>query len=58
MHVEFLDARLKKSCEDEANRQRLVMPPTKQPLPARPDGGRDWAAIDTVIVLEALNNPD
>lgn len=111
MKVEFLDARLKRSCEDKATRQRLyqkaasdklasrlddlsaaatmetmrqlpgnweeltgdrkgqfscrldkklrlVIRPTKQPLPAKPDGGLDWAAIDAVTVLEVVNYHD
>ncbi len=111
MKVEFLDARLKKSCEDKATRQRqfqkaaadklatrlddlaaaanmetvrhlpgnweeltgnrrgqlacrldkklrLVVRPTKQPPPAKPDGGLDWGAIDAVTVLEVVNYHD
>ena len=111
MKVEFLNAKLKKSCEDKAARQRLfqkaaadnlatrlddlaaaasmetmrhlpgsweeltgnrkgqfscrldkklrlVIRPTKQPPPAKPDGGLDWAAIDAVIVLEVVNYHD
>ncbi len=111
MKVEFLDARLKKTCEDKASRQRtfqkaaadklatrlddlaaaasmdtmrklpgsweeltgdrrgqfscrldkklrLVIRPSKQPPPAKPDGGLDWAAVDAVTVLEVLNYHD
>ena len=111
MQVEFLNVRLKKSCEDKATRQRLfqkaaadklatrlddlaaavnmdtmrqlpgsweeltgdrtgqfscrldkklrlVIRPTKQPPPAKADGGLDWAAIDTVTVLEVVNYHD
>lgn len=111
MQVEFLDVRLKKSCEDKATRQRLfqkaaadklasrlddlaaaanletlrhlpgsweeltgnrkgqlscrldkklrlVIRPTKQPPPIKPDGGLDWAAVDAVTVLEVVNYHD
>ena len=111
MRVEFLDARLKKSCEDKAARQRLfqkaaaeklatrlddlaaaatmemvrhlpgsweeltgdrkgqfscrldkklrlVIRPTMQPSPAKPDGGLDWAAVEAVTVLEVVNYHD
>jgi proteic killer suppression protein len=111
MHVEFIDQRLKKACEDKATRQRslhksaadklaqrlddlraaanldlvrylpgsweelsgdrrgqfscrldkklrLVIRPTRQPPPVKPDGGLDWAAIDAVTVLEVVNYHD
>ena len=111
MQVEFLDARLKRSCEDKATRQRLfqkaaaeklaarlddlaaaasietvrrlpgsweeltgerkgqfscrldkklrlVVRPTKNPPPAKPDGGLDWGAINAVTVLEVVNYHD
>ena len=111
MKVEFRDAKLKKSCEDKATRQRqfqkavadklatrlddlaaaatmetvrnlpgsweeltgdrrgqfscrldkklrLVIRPTRQPPPAKPDGGIDWAAVDAVTVLEVVNYHD
>ena len=37
---------------------RLVIRPTKQPPPARADGGLDWAAIDADTVLEVVNYHD
>lgn len=111
MRVEFLDARLKKACEDKAARQRqfqkaaadklalrlddlaaaanldvmrslpgnweeltgdrkgqfscrldkklrLVIRPTKQPPPVKPDGGVEWSAVDAVTVLEVVNYHD
>ena len=111
MHVEFVDARLKKTCEDKASRQRafqkaaadklaqrlddlraarcmddmhhlpgsweeltgdrrgqfscrldkklrLVLRPTQQPAPTKPDGGLDWATIDAVTILEVVNYHD
>ncbi len=111
MKVAFQDARLKKSCEDKATRQRqfqkaaadklatrlddlaaaatmetvrnlpgsweeltgdrkgqfscrldkklrLVIRPSKQPPPAKPDGGLDWGAVDAVTVLEVVNYHD
>ncbi|MCB1996582.1 MAG: killer suppression protein [Burkholderiaceae bacterium] len=111
MKVEFVDARLKKVCEDRATRQRqfqkaasdklaarlddlaaaahlghvrhlpgqweeltsdrrgqlscrldkklrLVIRPTRQPPPAKLDGGLDWDAVDAVTVLEVVNYHD
>jgi len=111
MQVEFLDARLKRLCEDRSARQRqwqkaaadklanrlddlaaaahlellrhapgkweeltgdrkgqlscrldkklrLVMRPTKQPPPTKPDGGLDWRAVDAVTILEVENYHD
>ncbi len=111
MLVEFVDARLKRLCEDRAERQRhwqkaaadklatrlddlhaaaslevmrtlpgkweeltgdrkgqlscrldkklrLVIRPTKQPPPAKPDGGLDWRAVDAVTVLDVENYHD
>ena len=37
---------------------RLVIRPTTQPSPAKPDGGLDWGAIDAVTVLEVVNYHD
>jgi proteic killer suppression protein len=37
---------------------RLVIRPTKQPPPAKPDGGLDWRAVDAVTVLEVENYHD
>lgn len=111
MHVEFLDARLKRLCENKSARQRqwqkaaadklatrlddlvaaanldalrtlpgkweeltgdrkgqlscrldkklrLVIRPTLQPPPAKPDGGLDWRAVDAVTILEVENYHD
>lgn len=111
MQVEFVDARLKRLCEDKTVRQRqwqkaaadklasrlddlaaaadlemlrklpgkweeltgdrkgqfscrldkklrLVIRPTKQPPPAKPDGGLDWCAVDAVTVLDVENYHD
>lgn len=37
---------------------RLIVTPTCQPLPAKPDGGIDWRAIDPVNVLEVVDYHD
>ncbi len=37
---------------------RLVVKPTKQPLPKKADGGLDWAAVDAITVLEVVNYHD
>lgn len=37
---------------------RLVVRPTRQPPPLKPDGGLDWAAIDAVTVIEVVNYHD
>lgn len=37
---------------------RLVVKPTQQPPPLKPDGGLDWTAIDAIIVLEVVNYHD
>jgi toxin HigB-1 len=37
---------------------RLVVAPTKQPFPRKPDGGLDWEAIDAITVLEVGNYHD
>ena len=111
MRVEFLDQRLKKTCEDKALRQRtfqksaadklaqrlddlraaanmeivrhlpggweeltgnrrgqfscrldkklrLVIRPSRQPPPLKPDGGLDWSAIDAITVTEVVNYHD
>ena len=111
MNVDFIDARLKSTCEDKASRQRsfqkaaadklmhrlddlraaanmaivrklpgaweelggdrkgcfscrldkklrLIVRPTRQPPPCKPDGGLDWAAIDAVTVTEVVNYHD
>lgn len=111
MQVEFLDARLKRLCEDSSARQRqwqksaadklatrlddlaaafnldvlrtlpgkweeltggrkgqlscrldkklrLVIRPTRQPPPTKPDGGLDWRAVDAPTILEVENYHD
>lgn len=35
---------------------RLVIGPAKQPPPAQPDGGLEWAAVDAMPVLEVVND--
>lgn len=37
---------------------RLVIRPTKQPPPTKPDGGLDWRAVDAVTILEVENYHD
>ena len=37
---------------------RLVVRPSKQPPPTKPDGGLDWAAIDAITVVEVVNYHD
>jgi proteic killer suppression protein len=34
---------------------RLIVKPTRQPPPAKPDGGLDWRAIDDVTVMEVVD---
>lgn len=34
---------------------RLIIRPTQQPPPAKPDGGLDWQAVDQVTVLEVVD---
>lgn len=111
MLVEFLDAKLKKVCEDKTARQRqwqksaaeklaarlddlaaaanldvlrslpgkweeltgnrkgqlscrldkglrLVVRPSRNPPPTKPDGGLDWRAVDAVTILAVENYHD
>lgn len=37
---------------------RLIVRPTRQPPPTKPDGGLDWAAIDAVTVIDVVNYHD
>ena len=37
---------------------RLIVKPTKHPPPAKPDGGLDWRAIDSVTVIEVVDYHD
>ena len=37
---------------------RLIVKPTKQPAPTKPDGGLDWRAVDSVNVIEVVDYHD
>jgi toxin HigB-1 len=37
---------------------RLVIKPSKQPPPAKPDGGLDWVAVDAITVVAVENYHD
>jgi plasmid maintenance system killer protein len=37
---------------------RLIVRPTRQPSPTKPDSGLDWRAIDQVTVLDVVDHPD
>ena len=37
---------------------RLVFKPTRQPLPAKPDGSIDWAQVDEITIIEAVDYHD
>lgn len=37
---------------------RLIVRPKKQPPPVKDDGGLDWAAIDSIIVVEVVDYHD
>ena len=37
---------------------RLIIKPSKQPSPKKPDGGLDWPAIDSVTVIEVTDYHD
>ncbi len=37
---------------------RLIVKPSKQPPPAKPDGGLDWPAIDSMTVIEVVDYHD
>ena len=37
---------------------RLIVKPQKQPPPAKPDGGLDWAAIDSIYIIELVDYHD
>ncbi len=34
---------------------RLVFRPTANPPPAKPDGGLDWSAVDSVTIVEIVD---
>ncbi len=37
---------------------RLIVKPQKQPPPAKPDGGLDWPAIDSIYIVEMVDYHD
>ena len=37
---------------------RLIVKPQKQPPPAKPDGGLDWPAIDSIYIVEVVDYHD
>ena len=37
---------------------RLIVKPQTQPPPAKPDGGLDWAAIDSIYIIEMVDYHD
>ena len=37
---------------------RLIVQPTRQPPPCKPDGGLDWRSIDDVTVIEVVDYHD
>ena len=37
---------------------RLIVKPQKQPPPTKPDGGLDWAAIDSIYIIEMVDYHD
>ena len=37
---------------------RLIVKPQKQPPPAKPDGGLDWLAIDSIHIVEMVDYHD
>ena len=37
---------------------RLIVKPTQHPPPAKSDGGLDWRAIDSVTVIEVVDDHD
>ena len=37
---------------------RLIVKPSEQPPPAKPDGGLDWPAIDSITVIEVVDYHD
>lgn len=40
---------------DIGHPQRLVLRPTENPPPAKPDGGLDWTAVTSVTVLDIVD---
>lgn len=37
---------------------RLIVKPQKQPPPIKPGGGLDWAAIDSIYIIEMVDYHD
>jgi len=37
---------------------RLVFKPMRQPPPAKPDGSIDWAQVDEITIIEAMDYHD
>jgi proteic killer suppression protein len=37
---------------------RLIVKPQKHPPPAKPDGGLDWSAIDSLYIVEVVDYHD
>lgn len=37
---------------------RLIVKPQKQPPPAKPDGGLEWSAIDSIYIVEVVDYHD
>ena len=37
---------------------RLVFKPARQPPPAKPDGSIDWAQVDEITIIEAVDYHD
>lgn len=37
---------------------RLIVKPQKHPPPAKPDGGLDWSAIDSIYIVEVVDYHD
>ena len=37
---------------------RLIVKPQQPPAPAKPDGGLDWAAIDSIYIVEVVDYHD
>lgn len=37
---------------------RLIVKPQKEPPPAKPDGGLDWRAIDSIYIVEVVDYHD
>lgn len=49
---ELTDDRKGQLAVDVEHPRRLVFRPTSNPAPAKPDGGLDWKAVESVTVIE------